>query len=245
MLRNTGDTEALIVEYGFLDSSLDDVQQLKNNWQQYADAVVRAVADYLNLDNITDNEFYTVKIGDTLWSIAKKNNISVNELKSINNLSSNLLSIGQKIIIPQNNDIYIVKSGDTLYSIAEKNNTSVSNIMRTNNLSSNLLVIGQKLQIPKTKITSDNIYIVKNGDTLYSIARNNNITVDELKAVNNLVNNNLILGQVLKLPSKIYIVENGDTLYSIALKNNTTVDNLKQLNNLSNNNISIGQKLKI
>ena len=53
MQRNTGDTQSLTVEYGFLDSTKDDVIQLKNNWQNYADAVVRALADYLNLKSPT------------------------------------------------------------------------------------------------------------------------------------------------------------------------------------------------
>lgn len=65
-----------------------------------------------------------------------------------------------------------------------------------NNLTSNILSINQKLLIPSTKA---NTYTVKKGDNLYSIARNYNTTVDEIKRKNNLTSNILSIGQVLKI----------------------------------------------
>lgn len=102
MQRNTGDTQSLTVEYGFLDSTKDDVQQLKNNYEDFAEAVVRAVAEYANLSYIPKEggNTYTVKSGDSLWSIAKKYNVSVDELKKANNLMSNVLRINQVLFIP-------------------------------------------------------------------------------------------------------------------------------------------------
>lgn len=69
MQRNTGDTEAITVEYGFLDSKGDDVNQLKNNWKNYAEAVVRAIVEYLNLNYISvpGGNYYTVQSGDTIF----------------------------------------------------------------------------------------------------------------------------------------------------------------------------------
>ena len=96
-----------------------------------------------------NTSYYTVKKGDTLYSIAKNNNTSVDDLKLSNNLSSNLLSIGQKLLIPISTLIYEVKKGDTLYGIAKKFNTTVNNIMNLNNLKTTLLSIGQKLFIKK------------------------------------------------------------------------------------------------
>ena len=90
---------------------------------------------------------YKVKKKDTLYGIASRYGISVNDLKNANNLTSNTLSIGQVLVIPGSN-IYTVKSGDTLYSIARNNNVTVDAIKRANNLTSNLLSIGQKLIIP-------------------------------------------------------------------------------------------------
>lgn len=65
--RNTGNTQPIIVEYGFLDSTGDDVNQLKNNWQNYADAVVDAVVDYIGMTPSDLSETYTVKSGDTIF----------------------------------------------------------------------------------------------------------------------------------------------------------------------------------
>ena len=137
MQRDTGNTESITVEYGFLDSTGDDVNQLKNNWQNYAEAVVRAITEYLNLTYVPveGSGYYTVKSGDSLWSIAKKNNVSVNELKEANGLTSNALSIGQVLKIPKeveeptiDTNTYIVKKGDSLYKIANKYGITVNDL---------------------------------------------------------------------------------------------------------------------
>lgn len=154
------------------------------------------------------NEYYTVKKGDTLYSIASKNNLTVQELKDLNNLTSNNLSIGQTLLIKKNPKentnvtTYNVKSGDTLYSIAKKYNTTVNAITTLNNLASNSLSIGQTIKIPiSTQNTMEPTYIVKSGDTLYSIARKYNTTVSELINRNNLKTSNLKIGQELIIPN--------------------------------------------
>ena len=200
--RDTKNTEPVIIEYGFLDNERD-AELLKNNWESYAEAVVKSIAEYLgvNYENMDQVNVYTVKSGDTLWSIAKNNGLTVDELKSLNNLTSNKLSIGQKLKLSKdtvsNENKYIVKSGDTLYAIARKYGVSVDELKSYNNLKSNTLSIGQVIMIPSKE---SNKYIVKSGDTLYKIAKENNISVDELMSLNNLNNSNLGVGQVLILP---------------------------------------------
>lgn len=255
--RNTGITEPIIVEYGFLDTEAD-ANRLKNNYERYAEAVVRAVSEYIGLPS-TQNT-YTVKKGDSLWSIAKKYNTTVEQLKAANNLTSNLLNIGQVLKIPQTEvpvepgdyTVYTVVSGDNLYNIARRYNLDVKDIVDYNNLSTTNLSIGQRLLIPTKTVPTPSegyqTYIVKKGDNLYSIANKYNTTVDEIKSLNNLTSNILSINQKLLIPStkaNTYTVKKGDNLYSIARNYNTTVDEIKRKNNLTSNILSIGQVLKI
>lgn len=268
--RNTGVTQPVIVEYGFLDSTGDDVNQLKNNWQQYADAVVNAVADYIGVST-GEQGYYTVKSGDSLWSIAKKYGTTVDELKRLNNLTSNSLSIGQKLKLPgieENGSIsstgqtYTVKSGDTLYSIARNFNTTIDAIKSSNNLTSNNLSIGQILKIPTSASQPSSgdyiIYTVKAGDNLYAIGRQYGLTMDELMKYNNLNSTLLSIGQTLKIPIHDqtsnnnmkndyveYTVKKGDNLYSIGRQYGVSQEDIMKYNNLSSNLLSIGQVLKI
>lgn len=263
--RNTGNLEPLIVEYGFIDNT-KDVEFLKENYKELAEAVISAVANYIGVpytppEGITTNT-YVVQKGDSLYSIANKLGTTVSELKKENNLTTNTLQIGEVLRIPtkeiyeEEENIYIVQKGDTLYSVAMANNTTVDELKRINNLTSNILSTGQLLKIPSA-LLPESTYIVKKGDSLYSIANKYNTTVDELKRINNLTSNILSIGQVLKLPSdKVsdvekeentinYTVQKGDSLYSIARKYSTTIDKIKDLNNLTTNLLSIGQVLLI
>ena len=263
--RNTGNLEPLIVEYGFIDNT-KDVEFLKENYEELAEAVISAVANYIGVpyvapDGLITNT-YVVQKGDSLYSIAAKLGTTVTELKKENNLTSNTLQIGQVLRIPtkeiyeEEENVYVVKKGDTLYGIAQANNTTVEEIKKFNNLTSNILSTGQLLKIPSV-LLPEATYTVKKGDSLYSIANKYNTTVDELKRINNLTSNTLSIGQVLKLPSDkasdeekeentiTYTVQKGDSLYSIAKKYNTTIDAIKNLNNLTTNILSIGQVLLI
>ena len=170
------------------------------------------VGQVLRIPTVETTALYVVKRGDTLYSIASKYGVSVSSLVEINDLKSNTLSIGQQLRIPINGDntssnyvIYTVKVGDNLYSIAKRYGVTVNEIMRLNNLTSNLLAIGQKLKIPiQNNPDIDNqygTYIVKSGDTLYSIANKYGMTVSQLMAINKLETTSLKIGQVLKVVS--------------------------------------------
>ncbi|MFQ3240594.1 MAG: LysM repeat protein [Lentimonas sp.] len=114
---------------------------------------------------------YTVKKGDSLWAISKRQNVSLNELYAANGLNKNsVLKIGQQLQIPVEGstatvravtadtyqpsnynmatETYTVKGGDNLSKIALKYNTSVSAIKASNNKTSDMIRVGEKLIIP-------------------------------------------------------------------------------------------------
>ena len=174
-----------------------------------------------NSGNNPDNMFmYTVKKSDSLWTIARVYSTSVEEIKRINYLKDNNLYIGQVIRIPEmytkpeemnapNYVNYKVSKGDTLYSIARKFGVNVDTIVSDNSLKNNIISVGQNLKIRSNNsvveecfgdaYSPSNTYTVVRGDTLYGIARKFNTTVDYIKSKNNLTNNNLSVGQKLKI----------------------------------------------
>ena len=267
--RNTGVTEPIIIEYGFLDNK-GDAERIKNNWEKYAEAVVKAVAEYKNIPygESTPSTTYTVQRGDTLWNIAKKFNTNVNEIKRLNNLKSNVLYVGQTLRVPEyykaedTNISYVVKRGDSLYSIARQYGVNVNDLMKVNNLTSDLLSIGQIINIPSSTtivtpseddiINEENTYIIQRGDTLWSISRKFGVSVDDIKNANNLTNEILTIGSTIIVPTGtntnniiVYKVKRGDSLWALAREYNTTIDDIKKLNNLTSNILTIGSELQI
>jgi LysM repeat protein len=104
--------------------------------------------------NTTNGNTHTVNRGETLYSISKQYGVSMSQLKSINNLESNALSIGQVLNISYasttqepSESAWIVKKGDTLYGISRQSGVSVTDIKALNNLESNTLSIGQQLRL--------------------------------------------------------------------------------------------------
>ena len=266
--RNTGLTEPLIIEYGFIDNK-NDADMIKNNYKRYAEEVVKAIANYKGY-NYTEprvQETYIVQKGDTLWNISKKLDTSVDEIKKLNNLTSNLLFVGQELKVPNyltvedSNVNYIVKKGDNLYNIAKIYNTTVPELKSYNNLTSDNLSIGQVIKIPDTTsiitpsedevINEESVYVVQKGDTLYSIAKKFNTTVDNLKNINSIIGDVLSIGMNLLIPGStltdiiVHKVVSGDSLWSLANKYNTTVDAIKQLNNLMSDLLIVGQDLQV
>ncbi|MFV0275207.1 MAG: LysM peptidoglycan-binding domain-containing protein [Bacilli bacterium] len=268
LMRDTTNLEPVIVEYGFLDSNVDDVTQLKNDWQDFAEATVRAILSYTDTGYIppVGTDIHVVKKGESLYNIANKYGVTVADLKDFNNLTSDNIYPGVVLKIPikteipnkpSEYDIYTVKAGDSLYSIANKFGITVSDIKQLNALTNNTLSIGQQLRIPSQgeSTIEDNytVYIVQSGDNLYSIASRFDTSVDVIKSTNNLTSNSLSLGQQLLIPKSTsivtptttYTVKRGDSLYSIASKFNVAVNDIISQNNLSSNLLSIGQILKI
>lgn len=231
------------------------------------------------------SDFYTVKAGDSLWKIAMGNDLTVSHLKQMNNLTTNTIYVGQQLRIKegqvnsqasqsnsqtnqssQNARTYTVKAGDTLWEIANDHDTTVNALKQNNHLSSDTIYVGQVLSLGQTALTgshsptqsstSNGTYTVKSGDTLWSIANANDMTVAQLKQKNDLSNDTIYVGQTLNVSSTksasatstastTYTVKSGDSLWQIASANGTTVNQLKALNNLSSDLIYAGQQLKL
>lgn len=92
----------------------------------------------------------TVKKGDTLWGISKKNDVSLKDLKGWNNLSTDMIYVGDKLTISskeKTQEQYKVQKGDSLWKIAQKFNVSISDIKSWNNLNSDIIMIGSTLSV--------------------------------------------------------------------------------------------------
>lgn len=205
-------------------TTVDELMRI-NNLQTNALSIGQQLI--IPIQNVNENNnyiTYIIKANDNLYTIANTYNTTVNAIKNLNHLSSNLLSIGQSLKIPINESIpieeyqtYIVKSSDNLYTIAKEFGMTVNELIQLNNLNSNLLSIGQVLKVKKqpdifsetityeecygenyTPITYET-YTVKSGDNLYTIARRFNTTIEQLMILNHLTSNNLSIGQVLKI----------------------------------------------
>ena len=172
---------------------------------------------------------YLVKKGDTLYSIAKRYEVSIEELKKINNLQDESISIGQILKIPTNKEFYYSQSLNTSENLFSQGNKPIS------------------------------YHKVAKGETLYSISKKYGIPIQELKKINNLKSTKLKVGQTIKIYQNLekvakkpeekefifYEVKEGDTLYTISLRHNVSIDLIKDLNGIRDNVIFVGQKLKI
>ena len=138
---------------------------------------------------------YTVVAGDTLWSIANRYGTTINNLKLINNLTSDTINVGQKLNLYRT---YTVKSGDTLWKISQQYSVTVTDIQKANNLTSDMINIGQTLIIPGAAATVPTpvpgpspvipwpsvTYIVQAGDTAESIAKKFGVPAQDVMKYN-------------------------------------------------------------
>lgn len=128
-------------------------------------------------------EEYTVKKGDSIYTIAKKHGTTVSELSDINMLTSTVIYPGQVLLVPKITDefedyyfeSYVIRENDSIEGIAERFNIDPVTIGMYNDFGKLKLVPNQTLKIPQR-----NIYIVKNDDNVDSILSNTNRTADQL-----------------------------------------------------------------
>jgi LysM repeat protein len=216
---------------------------------------------------------YTVVLGDTLYSLAKRYGTTVQAIMQANGMMSSFLRAGDVIWIPASGElppgpvVHIVQAGETLYSIARDYNTTVWAIMAANNLSSYSVWAYTALFIPSAAQPGAFIHIVQPGETLYTIATNHGTTVALIMMANALQTYDIYVYQRLVIPPEgwtgwppisywtgpggsfysgsVYVVQMGDTLYGIAQRFGTTVASLMAANGLTSSTIIAGTTLRI
>lgn len=180
---------------------------------------------------------HMVEVGETIYGISRKYEVSPEAIKKENNLESDNLSAGMVLKIPAENKVE-VKEEIEKQPVNEETNTTET--------------------VRKPKASE---HLVEVGETLYGISRKYNVSVDALKTENGLKSNSLSAGMILKIPSEqkeqneeietkkeepvYHTVKQGETLYRISKTYDADVDQLKKWNKLNSNEISVGQKLRV
>jgi LysM repeat protein len=168
--------------------------------------------------------FHTVQIGETIFSIAKKYNVQVEGIRSLNNIRGEQIKAGDKLIINPNQPAIIpkeeavvpgyheVQTRETLYSIARRYNITVAELKALNDLTGDTIKVGEELVViplngekPAEEKVTDNTsdepiyHTVKEKETLYSIGRKYGVSPEELRTLNNLIDNTIAVGQQMRV----------------------------------------------
>ncbi|RVT79896.1 LysM peptidoglycan-binding domain-containing protein [Flavobacterium sufflavum] len=224
--------------YAYVQHELDT----KNNSPFKNAATAVATVEKPSYSSGSTTQYYKVKQGDNLSSIASQYNVSIEELKKWNKLNSNSVSYGKVLTIIASE----TNTNNTVASIETKT-TKVEKI---------------KKEVKKDTLVASNKtnYIVQKGDNLSNIAELNNVSVAQIKEWNHLSGNTIQAGTSLlvaereietkevvaatpELKNIEYTVQKGDNLGNIAKKFGTAIVDLKEWNHLSDNNIALGKTL--
>ena len=199
-----------------------------------ADKIETAVAanDNATEENTQTSDFYEVQKGDNLFSIAKKFNVSIEDLKKWNNLEDLNVQLGSKLALANKEETAVVeapktetkivehkvKKGEYLSTIAKKYNVTVAEIKEWNSLEDNNVKLGETLIVSKKEVAVNETKASKKED----------IAASE------------------RSEAKLYYVKKGDSLFSIAKKYpGVTISDIKKWNGIKNESLKPGMKLKI
>ncbi len=176
------------------------------------------------------SQTYTVKPGDTLFSIAQAHNISIEDLRRLNSLEGGAIRSGMKLIISDEvtatdvlqkaaisdkkevrsasdvspkaeelkTGVDLAASGETVASVADKLEMSVDELLMLNSKIED--VVDRLNEISPTEETTSNPYVVKPGETLFSIARSHGMTVRQLSDFNSMAKTSIQSGQKIRVP---------------------------------------------
>ena len=263
-----GQTLSTIAQrYGVSVSSIRRMNKLKGSQIKVGQKLIvgRAARRATYVSDTT----HIVRSGDSLGTIARKYGVTVNELRQLNNLSSNTIRVGQAIDVgkpiasssePHGEDVHVVRPGESLNTIARRYGLSVEQLRRQNDLSSYSIRVGQYLKVGPADIeTQVTVHTVQEGESLGVIAERYGMGLNRLRRINNLKNDSVRVGQTLRVipgaqtktqegtapNANVHVVQAGESLGVIARKYGMRLTVLRQLNGLKNNTIRVGQTLKI
>jgi membrane-bound lytic murein transglycosylase D len=182
---------------------------------------------------VSKTKYHKVRRGESLGLIAKKNGVSVTELKRWNGLKSNNIVAGRNLKIVKEERV----------AVAPKKVVEVP--------VSKAVVSNDTIKVKAKSVETAKFHVVEKGESLFSIAQKYDVTSEELKEWNNLEEETIQSGSKLlvsaleKQKTESHIVQTGENLNAIAKKYNVTIDELKEWNELEDNNIKLGSTLKI
>ena len=241
-----------------------------------------------------EKAIHIVKQGETLWGISEQYSVSPDQIRQWNNLRDDNIMVGQKLAVQPGEakqarngrklraaaersvpKTHIVKDGEGLWSIGQLRGVSVDSLIIWNNLETTTLRAGQELALvaPSAAVKNDrnkgaaqipDTYTVARRDKLSSIAKRYGLSVDAIRAWNDIKGDDIREGQVLRfqkpatpavqkkssvrvqksgeLVPQSYVVESGETLFGIAKKLGVSVEDLQTWNKLQTS-IRAGQTL--
>ncbi|MEI7504428.1 MAG: LysM peptidoglycan-binding domain-containing protein, partial [Paludibacter sp.] len=187
-------------------------------------------------------------------TIAEANNMSIEELKQINHLTVNQIKYGQTIKLTADDER--IDRNVSLEKKVEVASASHNVEMKD--------IAKSSVKDSKNKSAKESVHKVIKGESLYTIAEANNMSIEELKQINHLTVNQIKYGQKIKIIPEdeqinttaisqtktedtgiVHKVVSGESYFSIARTYSCTIDNLKEWNKKSSNKIKVGDKLII
>ncbi len=189
-----------------------------------------------NTSATTSGNTYTVVSGDSVWSIANKHGISMDQFRSLNNIKNDFVYPGQKVVVSggsstntsstttvstastasqSSGGTYTVAAGDSVWSIANKHGISMDQFRSLNNIKNDYVYPGQKVVVSGSSATSTTTSTTVSSQTSSSVAGNT------------------------------YTVAAGDSVWSVANKHGITMDQFRSWNNIKNDFIYPGQKVVV
>lgn len=186
--RDIANMQVLRISYPFV--------QNRGDLDKGVDTIVDTIYEYIG--GKVENDWYQVSKGDTMWNVAKKFHLSVNELKVLNGFTDNLLRTGDKIKTKKEESIihYVVGKGENLYQICQKFHINIEELMEYNHKKSNLVQMGDMIQIPNRNLIE---HSVCKGENLYQIASTYHTDVKELVKKNHLENKQIQVGNIITI----------------------------------------------